>query len=167
VLHAAIALADEQGIESLTMRNLAEVLGVEAMSLYYHVANKEAVLDGVVDAIVAEIEQAVGGFTVPRDELDRAEAVMEKIVAEVDAGLLVAFADLVDNADLAESFLKFIVTTVLDERADDMAFFNQRIDKTVLDVDGDGPGGTADARAAARTGHAADGPTAGRRRRRA
>ena len=44
-----------------------------------------------------------------------------------------AFADLADNADLAESFLKSIVTTVLDERSDDMAFFNQRIDKTVLE----------------------------------
>ena len=44
-----------------------------------------------------------------------------------------AFADLADNADLAESFLKTIVTTVLDERSDDMAFFNQRIDKTVLE----------------------------------
>ena len=53
VLRAAIKVADEGGIESLTMRKLAEELGVEAMSLYYHVANKEAVLDGVVDAIVA------------------------------------------------------------------------------------------------------------------
>ncbi len=43
-----------------------------------------------------------------------------------------AFADLSDNADLAESFLKYIVTAVLDERPDDMEFFNQRIDKTVL-----------------------------------
>ena len=44
VLRAAIKVADEGGIESLTMRKLAEELGVEAMSLYYHVANKEAVL---------------------------------------------------------------------------------------------------------------------------
>jgi asparaginyl-tRNA synthetase len=44
-----------------------------------------------------------------------------------------AFADLSDNADLAESFLKYIVSAVLEERPDDMAFFNQRIDKTVLE----------------------------------
>ena len=67
VFHAAIAVADSGGIGSLTMRKLAEELGVEAMSLYYHVANKEAVLDGVVDAIVAEIESALGGFDIPTD----------------------------------------------------------------------------------------------------
>jgi AcrR family transcriptional regulator len=67
VLRAAVALADEAGIESLTMRRLAEELGVEAMSLYYHVANKEAILDGVVERIVAEIEEEVGGFDVPGD----------------------------------------------------------------------------------------------------
>ena len=67
VFHAAIAVADSGGIGSLTMRRLAEELGVEAMSLYYHVANKEAVLDGVVDAIVAEIENALCGFDIPTD----------------------------------------------------------------------------------------------------
>ena len=56
VLEAAIALADEAGIESLTMRKLAQDLGVEAMSLYYHVANKEDLLDGMVDLVVGEIE---------------------------------------------------------------------------------------------------------------
>lgn len=66
VLRAAITVADQGGIESLTMRKLAEELGVEAMSIYYHVANKEALLDGVVEAIVGEIEEALGGFDVPR-----------------------------------------------------------------------------------------------------
>ncbi|NNC75792.1 MAG: TetR family transcriptional regulator, partial [Acidimicrobiia bacterium] len=51
VLTAAIGLADQQGLDALTMRNLASELGVEAMSLYYHVANKEALLDGVVDTV--------------------------------------------------------------------------------------------------------------------
>jgi AcrR family transcriptional regulator len=59
VLRAAIALADQSGLEQLTMRNLAHELGVEAMSLYYHVANKEAVLDGMVDALADEINVAV------------------------------------------------------------------------------------------------------------
>jgi AcrR family transcriptional regulator len=56
VLQAAIRLADEGGIESLTMRRLAAELGVEAMSLYNHVANKGDLVDGIVDLVVAEIE---------------------------------------------------------------------------------------------------------------
>jgi AcrR family transcriptional regulator len=56
VLSAAIALADGAGIESLTMRRLGEELGVEAMSLYNHVANKEDLLNGMVDAVFGEIE---------------------------------------------------------------------------------------------------------------
>lgn len=55
VLEAAIALADEGGIAGLTMRKLAQQLGVEAMSLYNHVANKEDLLDGMVDLVFAEI----------------------------------------------------------------------------------------------------------------
>ncbi len=62
VLRAAVELADNQGLDALTMRRLAEELGVEAMSIYYHVANKEALLDGVADIIVTEIEQVVGNF---------------------------------------------------------------------------------------------------------
>jgi AcrR family transcriptional regulator len=56
VLHAAIRLADEEGIESLSMRKLAQALGVQAMSLYNHVANKDDLLDGIVDKVVSEIE---------------------------------------------------------------------------------------------------------------
>ena len=55
VLHAAIGLADTGGIESLTMRKLGEEVGVEAMSLYNHVANKEDILDGIVDLVFGEI----------------------------------------------------------------------------------------------------------------
>ena len=56
VLHAAVALADGRGIELLTMRALGEELGVEAMSLYYYVANKDELLDGMVDLVYSEIE---------------------------------------------------------------------------------------------------------------
>jgi AcrR family transcriptional regulator len=56
VLRAAIRLADEGGIESLTMRKLARKLGVEAMSLYNHVAGKSDLVEGMVDVVVAEIE---------------------------------------------------------------------------------------------------------------
>ncbi len=56
VLRAAVHLADKGGIESLSMRKLAQELGVEAMSLYNHVQNKDDILDGVVDVVVGEIE---------------------------------------------------------------------------------------------------------------
>ena len=59
VLNAAIAVANQGGIEALTMRKLAQELGVEAMSLYYHVANKDQVLDGIVEVVVGEINAAV------------------------------------------------------------------------------------------------------------
>jgi AcrR family transcriptional regulator len=58
VLLAAVRLADEAGIEALSMRKLAQSLDVEAMSLYNHVANKEAMLDGMVELVVAEIALA-------------------------------------------------------------------------------------------------------------
>jgi AcrR family transcriptional regulator len=63
VLQAAVALADERGIESLKMRALGEELGVEAMSLYYYIANKDELLDGMVDLVYSEIE-------LPSDETD-------------------------------------------------------------------------------------------------
>jgi AcrR family transcriptional regulator len=59
VLVAAVALADAEGIQALTMRRLAADLGVEAMSLYYHVPGKEALLDGLVDYVLGEIDTAV------------------------------------------------------------------------------------------------------------
>ena len=59
VLRAAVRVADEGGLESLTMRRVAEELGAEAMSLYYHVAKKEDILDGLVDVIAAEINDVV------------------------------------------------------------------------------------------------------------
>jgi AcrR family transcriptional regulator len=56
VLLAAVALVDREGLDALTMRKLGSALGVEAMSLYKHVRNKEAILDGIVDLVAAEIE---------------------------------------------------------------------------------------------------------------
>jgi AcrR family transcriptional regulator len=55
VLRAALDLADAVGIESMSMRKLGEELGVEAMSLYNHVANKDDILDGIVDLVFSEI----------------------------------------------------------------------------------------------------------------
>src|SRR6266851_1738484 len=56
ILQAALGLVDEGGIESLTMRKLGEALGFEAMSLYNHVANKDDVLDGILDLVLGESE---------------------------------------------------------------------------------------------------------------
>ena len=61
VLRGAVALADDGGIESLSMRKLAEELGVVPMALYKHVANKGELLDGMVDVVVGEIDPPVQG----------------------------------------------------------------------------------------------------------
>ncbi|MGX7674272.1 TetR/AcrR family transcriptional regulator [Plantactinospora sp. DSM 117369] len=81
VLRAAVSVADSGGIESLTMRRLAEHLGAEAMSLYYHVANKEDVLDGVVDLIATEINEVVDRIDVPASGADWKKAVRQRILS--------------------------------------------------------------------------------------
>src|SRR5215469_16196986 len=60
VLRAAVALADTGGISSLSMRKLGEALGVEAMSLYNHVASKGDLLDGMIDTVFSEINLPSG-----------------------------------------------------------------------------------------------------------
>jgi len=60
VVRAAMDLADESGIESVTMRELGRRLGVEAASLYNHVTGKDDLLDGMVDLVVAEIDTPSG-----------------------------------------------------------------------------------------------------------
>lgn len=81
VLRAAVRLADRDGIEAVTMRGLARDVGVEAMSLYHHVANKEAVLDGMVDVIVSEILNAVDDLDRPSPEDDWKAAMRAQILA--------------------------------------------------------------------------------------
>jgi AcrR family transcriptional regulator len=61
VLEAAVKLADQGGIESLSMRKLGQELGVEAMALYYHFASKDEVLDGSVDLVFSEIDLPASG----------------------------------------------------------------------------------------------------------
>ncbi len=74
VLRAAVALADEVGIDAVSMRKLAQELGVVPMALYKHVANKDELLDGMVDVVVAEIDS-------PTDGLDWKSAVRRRILA--------------------------------------------------------------------------------------
>jgi AcrR family transcriptional regulator len=73
VLGAAIELADTAGIDALSMRKLAQVLGVEAMTLYYHAANKDDILNGMLDVVTTEIE--LPGPEAPWREALRATAV--------------------------------------------------------------------------------------------
>jgi AcrR family transcriptional regulator len=67
VFRAAVDVADEGGIAAVTMRGLAQDLGVEAMSLYHHVADKDEVLDGMVDVVVSEINARVVEIGAPPD----------------------------------------------------------------------------------------------------
>lgn len=61
VLRAAVDLADRDGIDSLSMRKLAQILDVVPMALYRHVANKDELLDGLVDVVIGEIDRPVEG----------------------------------------------------------------------------------------------------------
>jgi AcrR family transcriptional regulator len=79
-LDVAMALADAGGLAELSMRRLAQELGVEAMSLYHHVPSKDAILDGMVDRVFAEIE-------LPAPELDWKRALRRRS-ASVRAALL-------------------------------------------------------------------------------
>ncbi|MFE5773417.1 TetR/AcrR family transcriptional regulator [Streptomyces sp. NPDC056485] len=74
VLRAAVELADATGIEALSMRRLAQELGVVPMALYKHVANKEQLLDGMVDVVV-------GGIEPPASEPDWQGAVRQRILS--------------------------------------------------------------------------------------
>lgn len=74
VLRAAVDLADGEGIDALTMRRLGVELGVEAMSLYKHVPNKEGILDGMVELVIGEIE-------VPATDLDWKSAMRQRAIS--------------------------------------------------------------------------------------
>src|SRR5437868_2344566 len=74
VLRTAIELADHQGVDGLSMRRLSAELGVVPMALYKHVANKDELLDAMIDAIVAEINA-------PRTDIDWKTAVRERILS--------------------------------------------------------------------------------------
>jgi TetR/AcrR family tetracycline transcriptional repressor len=72
ILDAALRIVDAEGLEALTMRRLADALGVEAMSLYYHVPNKDTLLDWTVERMRAEMRLPE---TAPDDWADALEAI--------------------------------------------------------------------------------------------
>jgi AcrR family transcriptional regulator len=78
ILEAALELVDEEGLDALTMRRLGRELGFEAMSLYNYVANKDDVIDGILDAVLAEGRP-------PAAEGDWATAVRESAISVHDA----------------------------------------------------------------------------------
>jgi AcrR family transcriptional regulator len=78
VLHAALDLADASGVETVTMRRLGEELGFEAMSLYRHVANKNDLLDGMLDLVLAE-------WQLPDDQGDWIQAIRTSALSVHDA----------------------------------------------------------------------------------
>jgi AcrR family transcriptional regulator len=81
VLQAAVKLADEGGVESLTMRRLGEELGAEAMSLYYHVAKKEDILNGIADVVAAEINDVVDLIDPPAEAADWKATMRRRILS--------------------------------------------------------------------------------------
>jgi AcrR family transcriptional regulator len=78
VLQAAVALADDAGLEAFSMRGLAQELGVVPMALYKHVANKEDLLDGMVDIVFSEIE-------LPPGDLDWRSAMRRRAISTREA----------------------------------------------------------------------------------
>ena len=78
VLQAAVALADEAGLQAFSMRGLAQELGVVPMALYKHVANKEELLDGMVDIVFSEIE-------LPSEDLDWRTAMRRRAISTREA----------------------------------------------------------------------------------
>ncbi len=81
VLRAAVDLADREGLEALTMRQLAQALGVEAMSLYHHVANKAALLDGAIEVVLDEVVAAADRAGGPPPAEDWRAAMRARILA--------------------------------------------------------------------------------------
>ncbi|WP_051713353.1 TetR/AcrR family transcriptional regulator [Spirillospora albida] len=81
VLRAAVEIADRDGLGRLTMRGLAQELGVEAMSLYHHVANKGAVVEGVLEVVLGEILRAAEEVEAPDPADDWRAALRARVLA--------------------------------------------------------------------------------------
>ncbi|WP_307815746.1 TetR/AcrR family transcriptional regulator C-terminal domain-containing protein [Myceligenerans indicum] len=67
---AAVEVADREGLKGVTMRSVADLLGVEAMALYRHVSGKNDLLDSLVEVVVAEVNDACDALPAPRDPAD-------------------------------------------------------------------------------------------------
>ena len=107
LLQTAVRLADQGGIESLSMRKLAQELGVQAMSLYNHVANKDDLLDGIVDIVVSEME-------VPDHRVDWQTAMRRRAISAHAVLLLHPWATmpLVSRVNVGPAMLRYVNATL-------------------------------------------------------
>jgi AcrR family transcriptional regulator len=107
VLLAALRLADAKGLEVLSMRNLAQELGVKAMSLYNHVSNKDDLIDGMVDRVIGEIE-------VPDLKLDWKTAMRRRAISAHEVLLRHPWATMpiVSRMNVGEAMLRYIDATL-------------------------------------------------------
>jgi AcrR family transcriptional regulator len=107
VLQAALQLADEGGLALLSMRKVAQTLGVKAMSLYNHVANKDDIIDGIVDIVVSEIE-------VPRFDLDWKTAMRRRAISAHEVLLRHPWATmpLVSRISVGPAMLRYVDATI-------------------------------------------------------
>jgi AcrR family transcriptional regulator len=80
VMQAALGLADQGGLESLSMRKLGQELGVEAMALYYHFSNKDEIVDGIVDLVFGEIPLPVAGADWKAEQRQRAVSLRDALL---------------------------------------------------------------------------------------
>lgn len=106
-MRAAIRLADKQGLDALSMRRLATTLKVEAMSLYNHVANKDELLDGMVDQVIGEITIPTLGGDWKAAMRARATSALAVMMAHPWAPMLV-----VSRISVGPNMLRYIDATL-------------------------------------------------------
>ena len=87
IVRTALAIVDRDGLSALSMRRLGTDLGVDPMAVYYHVPNKQALLDAIVEAVMAEIDLGVDDAASPAEEriLCAARAYRDAMLAHVNA----------------------------------------------------------------------------------
>ena len=107
VLRAALRMADKGGIETLSMRKLAQELGVEAMSLYNHVKNKDDIIDGIVDMVAGEIELPAIGADWKSAMRRRAMSAHEVLLRHPWATM-----PLVSRVNIGPSMLRYVDATI-------------------------------------------------------
>lgn len=125
VLRAALAVADREGIEAVSMRKVGEQLGVEAMSLYNHVANKAAMLDGLFEGVLSELPEVSSEKPWEEALRERAHALRDALRAHPRVLPLFATRPAVTPASLAhvESALAALSRAGFDD-SQSLAVFN-------------------------------------------
>ncbi len=106
-MQTALRLADEGGLEALSMRKVAQELGVKAMSLYNHVANKDDMIDGIMDLVVSEIE-------LPRFDLDWKTAMRRRAISAHEVLLKHSWAAMaiMSRINVGSAMLRYIDRTI-------------------------------------------------------